>query len=113
MPLTDEDIYEMTGLTREDFDRMARPFEDGSLIDDTGSPIHFDGPIEYGPPRLYLEDRAMRTFGIPGAHAAAIDRALERLGITKSEFMQSAVRHELERVGEKIDGGESSLGAKA
>lgn len=55
----------------------------------------------------------MRTFGIPGAHAAAIDRALERLGITKSEFMQSAVRHELERLGEKIDGGESSFGAKA
>ena len=45
----------------------------------------------------------MWTFDIPGAHIAAVDRAIKRLGITKSEFMQSAVRRELERVGEKIE----------
>ena len=103
MSLTEEEIYELTGLTSKDFDRMARPFEDGSWIDDDGNPIHLDGPIEYGRPRLYLEDRAMWTFDIPGAHIAAVDRAIKRLGITKSEFMQSAVRRELERVGEKIE----------
>ena len=113
MPLSDEEIFDMTGLTREDFDRMARPFEDGTLIDDDGNPIHFDGPIEYGPPRLYQEDRAMWTFDIPGSHIAAVDRAIERLGITKSEFMRSAVAHELERVGEKVEDAGSPPGAKA
>ena len=103
MELTDEQIYKMTGLTPEDFDRLARPFEDGSWIDDDGNEIHFDGPIEYGLPRQFLEDQAMWTFEIPGAHIAAVDRAIERLGITKSAFMQNAVLHELERVGEKIE----------
>ena len=113
MGLTDDEIYELTGLTSEDFDRMARPFEDGSWVDDDGNPIHFDGPIEYGPPRLYLEDRALWTFDIPGAHIAAIDRAIKRLGITKSTFMQNAVRHELERVGEDVGGNGPADRAKA
>lgn len=101
--LTEEEINRLFGVTTEELDRMARPFEDGSWIDGDGNPIHFDGPIEYGPPRLYLEDRAMWTFDIPGPHIAAVGRAIKRLGITKSEFMQSAVRHELERVGEKVE----------
>lgn len=100
--LTEQELNELIGMKTEELDREARPFEDGSWIDDEGNPIHFTGPITRGRPRLFDEEMVVTTFRLPRSYLTAIETTSAQLGISKSEFLRNAVLHELEAVDKKL-----------
>lgn len=43
--LTEEEANALLGWTSEQLEQEVRPFEDGTWVDDDGTPIHLEGPV--------------------------------------------------------------------
>ena len=43
--LTEEEANALLGWTPEQLEHEVRPFEDGTWVDDDGTPIHLEGPV--------------------------------------------------------------------
>lgn len=102
--LSDDEVYARFGLTPEDIDQLARPFEDGTLTDDDGNPILFEeGPTKDERPYLFDGELLMASCQIPDSDVVAVNRTVTRLGITKEDFLRNAILHELDRTTDVAD----------
>lgn len=84
-----EKLNELLGMTEEELDEMAKPFEEG-----TWDPSQF-GEIRAGRPSLFDEPMRPVTFKEPQSVIKAIDsRAAER-GLSRSDYLRDLVAKDL------------------
>ena len=80
-----EKLNKMFGVTEEQLDAWAEEYESGTW--DAASL----GEVKRGRPSLADEDVKPVTFRLPESWIVAMDRRAEEEGITRSEFLRSAV----------------------
>lgn len=75
-------------LTDKDFDEIAKEYESGDWEGGLG-------PITVGRPRLSEEGVRTISFKLPLSRLSAIDKAIEKSGQSRSEFIREAVDYAL------------------
>ena len=83
------ELHEKFGVTAEELDMMAAEYES-----DDWSRMQF-GEVIQGRPRPCDEELKTITLRVPACRVAAMQRAAEREGITRSEFVRKAIDNEL------------------
>ena len=87
--LTNGEIRERFGVTGAQLDEWAAEYESGDW-----SGMRFGAPAP-GRPRMYGEPMETITVKVPRSRIAALRRAAERLGISRSELVRQAIDREL------------------
>lgn len=87
--MNSEELEKKFGVTSEQLDDWAGEYES-----DDWSQMRF-GEVIVGRPRISDEPLDSITVKIPHSRAVALKRVQKEKGITKSDFVRSAIDHEL------------------
>ena len=85
----DKKMIEKFDVTEEQLDTWASEYESTDW-----SSMEF-GKVVQGRPRISDEELKTITLRIPASRVAAVQRAADREGITRSEFVRKAIENEL------------------
>jgi predicted DNA binding CopG/RHH family protein len=84
-----EDLHKKFGVTDEQLDTWAAEYESESW-----DGMRF-GKIIQGRPRIYDEELKTITVKVPVSRIAAIQNAIDKSGMSRSEFLRQAIDNEL------------------
>ena len=90
---TDKEIEEMFGLTREDIEELAAPWEAGDV---PGEPV---GDIIVGRPLKFGEALKMVGFKDTEGKIEAMDKRADSLGMKRSDYLRWLVDRDLAAAG--------------
>lgn len=84
-----KELNELLGMSEEEIDEMARPFEEG-----TWDPSQF-GEVIAGRPPMFDEPLRPVTFKEPQSTIEAIDARASECGLSRSDYLRSLVAKDL------------------